>query len=352
MTIQDLPPNDRVANHYSHIDFGFLNRRLALTALGPYRDPFIDRHKSGDDHMTRLANDHLLVEMLLDHCRDLVVPTLARSLNEAPLAPMVMSTEQLVACPEVYSDARVNQRVALKVSDKRPVILAYHTSHIVSDTGRLALAKGYTDGYCEAVVALLHDRGDRIELEPIVMGAPWLDHPRNEDATHLMWHGQAYGEILPEDITEFALMRDVTTTSAAEWMSVMASIPESKVKQAIAALLKEPAQKDWGGEEADHFSATVLYGGRRHSAAFLLKGPTRFREMTLNMCGKNGDQIYRIDKTGADLLVVQHCHLVGPAVRETVRRFAVTPGLQSRKFCIIDGQATYRLLKAYEFLTS
>lgn len=350
MTIQDLLSNDRVADHYSHIDIGFLNRRLAMTALGPCRNYFIARQKPVHDHMSGLANDHLLVEMLLDRCKELGVPTLAKTLNEAPLAPMVMTTEQLVACPEVYIDARVNQRVALTVSDKRSVILTYHTSHIVSDTGRLALSKGYSDGYREAMVALLHDRVDRIELEPIVMGAPWLDHPRNKDATHLMWHGLEYGEILPEDITEFALMRYATTTSAQEWMSVMASIPESKVKQAIATLLKEPAQKDWGGEEADHFSATVNYGGRRHSAAFLLKGPTRFKETTLNMCGRNGDQIYRIDKTGADLLVVQHCHLVSPAVRETVRRFVVTPGLQSRKFCIIDGQASYRLLKAYGLL--
>jgi hypothetical protein len=115
-------------------------------------------------------------------------------------------------------------------------------------------------------------------------------------------------------------------------------------------LLTEPVKCDWGGEENDHYSGNVMVGGRRRTAAFLLKGPTRFQEMVPAMCGKNGDQIYRLTKAGADISVVQHAHTIGPAVRETVRSLVVTPGNRSRKFCIIDGQATYRLLKAYGLL--
>jgi hypothetical protein len=114
-------------------------------------------------------------------------------------------------------------------------------------------------------------------------------------------------------------------------------------------LLKEPTKKDWGGEENDHFSASITIADRRHTAAFLLKGPANFQQMTPAMCGKNGDQIYRLTKVGADISVVQHAHLIGPAVRETLRSMVVAPG-RSRKFCVMDGQATYRLLKAYELL--
>jgi len=71
--------------------------------------------------------------------------------------------------------------------------------------------------------------------------------------------------------------------------------------------------------------------------------------MTPAMCGKNGDQIYRLTNAGATISVVQYSHLVGTAVRETVRTFVVGPG-RSRKFCLIDGQATYRILKAYDLL--
>jgi hypothetical protein len=129
----------------------------------------------------------------------------------------------------------------------------------------------------------------------------------------------------------------------------MQKVPEAHVKAAIAQLLSEPTKKDWGGEENDHFSSNVTVAGRRRTAAFLLKGPARFEEMTPAMCGKNGDQIYRLTRAGADISVVQHSHLIGTAVRETLRAFVVTPG-HPRFFCVMDGQVTYRLLKAYDLL--
>ena len=71
--------------------------------------------------------------------------------------------------------------------------------------------------------------------------------------------------------------------------------------------------------------------------------------MTPAMCGKNGDQIYRLVRSGADVSIVQHSHLIGAAVRETLRAMVVHAGA-SRKFCLMDGQVTYRLLKAYGLL--
>jgi hypothetical protein len=121
------------------------------------------------------------------------------------------------------------------------------------------------------------------------------------------------------------------------------------VKECFAALLNEPTKKDWGGEQNDHFSANVTLAGRRRTAAFLLKGPARFDEMTLDMCGKRADQILRLADSHADISVVQHAHLIGHAVRETLRRITAVPG-RARKYCLIDGQTTYRILKAYKFL--
>ena len=142
-------------------------------------------------------------------------------------------------------------------------------------------------------------------------------------------------------------MQDGPAPSPDEWMPVMRTTPEAHVKKAIARLLNDPAKKEWGGEQNDHFSSNVTVGGRRRTAAFMFKGPAQFREMVPAMCGKNGDQIYRLAGSGADISIVQHSHLVGTAVRETVRTFVFKPG-RPRKFCIIDGPATYRLLKAYD----
>ena len=120
---------------------------------------------------------------------------------------------------------------------------------------------------------------------------PSYDHQRNgqDDAIELIWLGRTFGEILPEDIDQFAVMRDVEVDEG-EWMSTMRKLSEAKVKEFIAKLLLEPVQKDWGGESQDHFSANVSINGRRKTAAFLLKGPSQFREMTLESL--NGRHLY------------------------------------------------------------
>jgi len=349
MNVELIPEEIRQADFFSHIDMGFLNRRLAITVLGPIRDSFLERQKPGEDHMTVLGNDHLLVTMLIDVCTGLKAPTLAEALTLGKPKYLFMSTERLEPCPAVHKADRVRHTVHLEFDYGKPVNIAYHTSHIVSSTGRLTLAGGYQKGYRQSIIGLLHDKGDAFEIEPIVIGAPWLDHPRNESGSEVLWLGRDYGEVLPEDIAEFNLMKNVVVSSADEWMSVMSKIPEAHVKKSIASLLSEPTKSDWGGEEDDHFSANVTVAEKRRTAAFLLKGPSKFQEMNPGMCGKNGDQIYRLVKSGADISVVQHAHLVGAAVRETLRAMIVTPG-RPRKFCVMDGQATYRLLKAYGLL--
>jgi hypothetical protein len=231
----------------------------------------------------------------------------------------------------------------------KPVTIAYHTEHLVSATGKMTLSGGANAGFVESMVGLLHDRTDRYEIEPIVIGAPTLEHPRNA-GDGLAWFGREYGELLPEDIDQFADMLGVTVGGADEWIAVMSNLPEERVKIAFATLLKEPWKKDWGGETNDHFSSSVSLNGRRKSAAFMFKGPTNFREMTLEMCGKRADQIYRLTNSGADISIVQHAHLVGEAVRATLKAMTVYPG-RSRRYCVIDGQATYRILRAYGLLT-
>jgi hypothetical protein len=349
MSVEQVPEKYRLADLFSHIDMGFLNRRLAITALGPIRDYFFERRKPGDDHLSVLANNHLLVTMLIDVCSKLKVPTLAQALNAGKTKQLFMSTERLEPCPEIYDKDRVTHAVHFDLDFGKPVKITYHTCHIVSDTGRLTLREGYLKGYWQAIIGLLHNKGDEFEIEPIVIGAPWLDHPRNKVGAEAIWFSYDYGEILPEDIEEFSKMKEMSVSDANEWLSAMERIPEAHVKASIARLLKEPIKADWGGEQNDHFSANVTIAEVRRTAAFLLKGPADFREMTPAMCGKNGDQIYRLVNSSAYVSVVQHAHLVGPAVRATLRALVVTSGY-SRKFCIMDGQATYRLLKAYRLL--
>ena len=351
MGANEIPKDLRIRDFFHHIDMGFLNRRLCMTALPrDVRVGYSAQIRHGSEPLVVLANDHLLVTTLLDVCAAHNVPTLLEALELGSQTQLFCSTERLEACHAVYNANRVEQGVKLRLDFGKPVRIAYHTKHIVSDTGRMTLAEGFESGYLESIVGVLHNRNDRFEIEPLVIGAPWFDHPRNGDASsELMWHGAEFGELLPEDIDQFSKLTDYTPKSADEWLSAMKTLTEAKVKELLAGLMTEPTKKDWGGETNDHFSSNVSVAGTRKTAAFLLKGPARFQEMTLDMCGQRADQIYRLAKSSADILVVQHAHLIGEAVRETLRNFAVSPG-RKRKYCVIDGQATYRILKAYDLI--
>lgn len=350
MSIAKLSENLRTKDVFHHIDAGFFNERLCLLALPEALKPYYFEHaQKGNDHLARLGNRHFLVTMLLDFCDAAEVPTLLQALEEGSPKKLFRSTEKLEPCPEIYDAKRVEHGVLLDIDFGKPVRIAYHTNHLCSDTGTMILCEGFKKGeYVESMIGLLHNKTDRFEIEPLVIGSPWFDHPRNgEDSSTLMWYGRDFGEIFPEDIQEFSKMREIKVENASEWQDVMRSMPEEKVKSAFASILKEPSKKDWGGEANDHFSGNLTFGGRRRTGAFLLKGPTNFREMTLEVCGKRADQIHRLTSSGAEIFIVQHSHMIGDVVRQTLRALTIYPGGKPRKYCLIDGMATYRILKAY-----
>ena len=351
MSIRNVPEELRGQDKFHHIDMGFLNRRLCMSALpSALRLKFIEHQKPGDAHMTVLANDHLLVTMLLDSCESVDTPTLLLALALEKRTHLFRSTERLAPCPEVYEEARVCHAVQLDLDFGKPIYIAYHTEHLVSTTGKMVLAGGAREGYINSMVGLLHHKESCFEIDPLVIGQPWFEHPRNGTDSRLMFLGPELGEVLPEDIDQFCKMSNIEVESDQEWRDVMKSLPEADVRKAFASLFSEPTKKDWGGEANDHFSGNISIHGQRRTAAFLLKGPSQFREMTLEMCGKRADQIHRLVDSAADVSIIQHSHLIGSVVRRTLRNLTIYPGGSRRKYCLIDGQATYRILKSYSLL--
>ena len=159
---------------------------------------------------------------------------------------MFRSTEKLTPCPDVYTAKRVEHEIVLPFEYDKPVIIAYHPRHLVSDTGTMTLADGADKGYVESIIGVLHNEESCYRVEPIVIGAPWFDRPRNGEASAgLMWFGQDFGEILPEDIAEFSKMSEVEVSITSEWQETMSKLPEEEVKKALAALLNDTTKKDW-----------------------------------------------------------------------------------------------------------
>ena len=355
MAVDHIPHKLRVAEKFHHIDMGFVNRRLCMTFLNSVGllSEYRDKCSPELGHRDVLMNDHLLVTMVLDVCQSLNAPTLLGAIERSLPRHLFRSTERLEPCLDIYDAIRVRHQVELDISPNKPIFVAYHTEHLVSDSGKMVLRYGTSENYVVSIVGLLHDKDKCYEIEPMIMGNPWFDHPRDgadSGGSLLMWCGRDFGEILPEDIDEFKNMSEIAVADTDEWMKTMRSLSESQVKAAFGTLLGEPTKNDWGGESDDHFSGSVTFDGRRRSAAFLFKGPSQFREMTLEMCGKRADQIHRMVDSGADLSVIQHAHLVGSVVRRTLRNLTIYPGDRKRKYCIIDGKSTYRILKAYSII--
>jgi hypothetical protein len=160
-------------------------------------------------------------------------------------------------------------------------------------------------------------------------------------------------QILPSNVEEhvdtidsFSRVRTEPRPQQAD-LSVLRAIPEAAVKAAFGRILGEQSTpKDWGGEKSDLFSAHVVVGGVRKSAAFLFKGPSKATPMTVRHLGANGDQILRLCSEPAELLVIQHCNEVKPEVRELLRVVANQIS-RPRQYCVIDGYDTLRVLRAY-----
>jgi hypothetical protein len=155
-----------------------------------------------------------------------------------------------------------------------------------------------------------------------------------------------------EDIDSFSKVRDINPSMVAHSLSNgRLELSEEHVQVALEQILEVAFhRRDWGGETNDLYTANVVVNGRRTATAFALKGKgCKASELTIADCGKNGDQLLRLLDSPAKLFIVQYVGPVSDAVVKDIegkvehRRTLGRPGW----FCVIDGQDTARLLKAY-----
>jgi len=337
----------RSTDLYHHIDAGFIHRRHCLNLLGPKAAGLIAQRPVPRDHFEQLALDHMVVRLVLGGCKASSLPTLADALCQPTPGTLFCSTEIVRGVARFWKTARPTNRILTPFSTKS-VVLEYSKTHIVSDTLKSELSSG--EHILSIVGRIREVLAKKVVIHPIIVGSPWLEHPLNEGKGiaigELMFGGYNWFENFPADIDEFSKCASIPAQEPEEWQEVMKKMPERDVKRHLAARLGDEAEGDWGGEQHDHYSANVHLSKRRVTAAFLLKGPSRFAPMTPRMLGTNGDQIVRLASSSAHLLVVQHCHVIQDSVRLMLRMAAVAPH-NPRRFCLIDGRDTFRILRAY-----
>lgn len=219
--------------------------------------------------------------------------------------------------------------------------LLLHPDHVVVGSPGQHLHGQVSDLFVLAQVQKVS--GAAVQAVPVFIG-----YLRRQGPMEYIWP-TSRGELFVDGIDNFAVVAKVPTPSTSE-VAVLRNISEEQIKIAFAEILGEPdIPKDWGGERSDLFTTQLRVEGYRLSAAFAFKGAAggkKFREMRIADLGKNGDQIERLCTEPADVLVIQHCHKIGSAVRNTVRAFCNQIGRQ-RKYCLISGHDTVRVLKAY-----
>jgi len=163
--------------------------------------------------------------------------------------------------------------------------------------------------------------------------------------------GSPYGDRLfvpPEQIQEFEQMSTIDRSERD--LQVLLAIPEATIKRRFAEIIWQASiPKDWGGETSDLWAADLHLNGSPRAAvraAFIFKGPAAFHPMRIADLGKNGDQIDRLFREPADLLILQHCHDIRAEIHNMMEKYAAD-FRNPRRYSIIDGMSTLRILRAY-----
>lgn len=348
---KDHTPQQRAYPLLPHIDPGFVNHRLVQSFVGKEGieaiNGIISKIPTGTPSWVKQVQiDHAYTRVALALCEHLKVRSLGETICSGDLAPgqIVCSTEMLEGNQDVFHEERAVLRWAPHFEVPWEVIFELSTAHIYSDTCRSDLSQRSLLSF----IAHLHRTEDsRVFFAPMVIGRPWLTEPPGGAPFDTMWLHYDFFEHYVEDIDEFQKVREVADDL--DWSS-MEHIKEAAFKKCLCEMLGDLVQKDWGGETSDHFSSHLHLQGRRLTAAFLLKGPgAGFSQMEMTHLGKRGDQLYRLACEPAEMLIVQHCHNIGPTVRATLRAFAVQPS-RARRYCLMDGRDSFRLLAAYGLL--
>lgn len=177
---------------------------------------------------------------------------------------------------------------------------------------------------------------------------PILNEIREEKPAVISVHESPYERIYVDDVDSFQKVKKVSPKAVKDLVPL--EISEENVKRSLAGIIGEKfVRKDWAGEKSDLYSSHVILRGNRISTAFLLKGPS-VKRLTIDKCGKRGNQLLRMIKEPAQLFTVQHIGEIDTDVIELLER--LISDLSRKKsirlyYCIMDGVDTARILKAY-----
>lgn len=189
----------------------------------------------------------------------------------------------------------------------------------------------------------------RIENKKIMLRPAFIGWRRWGEASEGENHDHRERRVYPQSVDQFSAVQWDKPLSNSE-SRIMKNMPESDVKLRLAKILGSSfVAKDWGGERSDLMFNNLLIDGVQTSSSWLLKGKSVQRSMQIADLGKNGDQLERLTTDSSDVIVVQHNQYITAAVVNLAAAFA-NDMRNPRRFMILDGDSTGRILRDYNFL--
>jgi hypothetical protein len=184
----------------------------------------------------------------------------------------------------------------------------------------------------------------RISLRPIFIG----QRMTMSSAGHQL-DLRDIAHVWPGSVDQFVGV-DFASRLTAKDLQTLKSVPEEQIKTVVRRPHRRADRSQGLGRRAVRpLDQPVVRRWTALRAAIAFKGPAIFRPMTIADLGKNGDQIDRLAGTGADLLVLQHCHTITAPVVNMLRTYATQPH-RVRSYMTIDGYDTVRILRHFGYL--
>lgn len=339
----------------NELDSWFVHDKLVLGLLTPTERDSLWRRLKGDspNPLAAVARVDALERVLVQYLRSHDIGSVDIAVLEGNLQTgQVTWVEQEIAFrglrEALVSIRRTGQGRAsfsARLASNKSVRIwgDYNASRLTCSTARVELSgtrRQFLLGYVKDVTP------DAVELRPITIASRWFSPPPHIGG----WLPLEPGYLWPGAVDQLADVDFRQRMSKAD-LELLKEISEVDVKRAFAEILGEPeVPNDWGGEQFDLWTTRLFVDGQPLRAAFVFKGPSEFRPMTIATLGKNGDQIDRLARTAADVLVVQHCHVIRAEVTNMLRIYASDPR-HPRRYLIFDGYDTVKVLRHFGYLT-
>ena|SRR5581483_5926656 len=221
-------------------------------------------------------------------------------------------------------------------------------SQVVNQTkiqGQTAYEKDEFFGHHKAkILGLVDDPSKRKKY-------PTKQEPRTQPAATVVRIQVGRSTPLPQlitidDVGTFAVVKQHSTATARG----LSGLPEARVKRFLQKVIGETHDfTDWGGEKNDLYTSKLVFRGKRHHAAFALKGKATTGPLTPKKMGKNGDQLGRLFTSEAQVFFVVYHSKIDESVVQQMGAYAVARALSGARiyYGVIDGDDLARLIAAF-----